>query len=234
MEDTPIIDLTDGVSIDLSESACAAPYRLTMASDRARQFLDEGYPRSVVPFLLRLEGRECTILDFTAARALTEGEEAELRAVQRTLDELKAITRHQAEPEPLESSPLRPTSERSSEDRPTIRRVPEAATTREALRRLLHVRGTQWEQHTGETWSKAGEPGKRRDLIRELWDSVNPGREVPDFLLPSSAELDRDELSVLVDWLTTELEKAGFDLAAADAEYEQRRAQRAAAYGEVA
>lgn len=86
-----IVDLTDGAAIDLAESAIAEPYRLGLHSDRGRELLAEGYPRSVVPFILRLEGRENTLLDFTAARALTAAEEAERRAIARTLDELQAL-----------------------------------------------------------------------------------------------------------------------------------------------
>lgn len=103
-------------------------------------------------------------------------------------------------------------------DRPSkptaIRRVPEAATTREALRRLLHVRGSQWEQHTGEDWD-----ARRPELIDDLLGYAC-----------SSNDLDRDALSALVDRLTVELEEAGFDLASADAEYEQRREARERAF----
>lgn len=120
----------------------------------------------------------------------------------------------------------------ASDRPPVLRRVPEAGTTREALRRLLHVRGTQWEQHTGEAWGGNGEawggngePGKRRDLIRELYQ-LGPGATVP-----SSSKLGLDELSILVDWLTTELEEAGFDLKRADAEYAARCAERERTFG---
>lgn len=211
-EDIPILDLTAGCSIDLSESACAEPYRLASTGERGQQLLAEGYPRSVVPFLLRLEGRENTLLDITAARSLTAGEEGELRAIGRTLDELKALAKGH-DTAVLEPSPIR-------ETRPParLRRVPEAATTTEALRRLLHVRGSQWERHTGEDWD-----AHRPVLIEELTGEAK-----------SSKALGRDELSILVDWMTTALEQAGFDLKSADAEYAARREQREAVFGEIA
>ena len=213
MGDTPILDLTAGCSIDLSESACAEPYRLSSSSERGQQFLSDGYPRSVVPFLLRLEGRENTLLDITAARALTAGEEGELRAIGRTLDELKALAKGH-DTAVLEPSPIRDGSARDGSIRdavpPRLRRVPEAPTTTEALRRKLHVRGSQWERHTGEDWN-----AHRPMLIEELTGEAK-----------SSKALGLDELSILVDWMTTALEQAGFDLKSADAEYAARCEQR--------
>ena len=113
----------------------------------------------------------------------------------------------------------------ASDRPPVLRRVPEAGTTREKLRRLLHVRGKQWEAHTGEAWGEPGEDGKRRDLIREIYQLG------PDQAVPSSSKLGLDELSILVDWLTTELEEAGFGLRQADAEYAARCDERARAFG---
>ena len=82
-------------------------------------------------------------------------------------------------------------------------RVP--AVGREALRRLLHVRGQQYERHTGTDWT-----AERHARVFAL-----TGRQ-------SSKGLDMDALSVLVDDLTADLEAAGFDVAAADAAYEAR------------
>ena len=97
----------------------------------------------------------------------------------------------------------------SREPKPrTSPRVP--AVGKEALRRLLHVRGAQYERHTGADWT-----AERHRRCYELTGSE------------SSRGLSYDALSVLVDDLTADLEAAGFDVEAADAVYAARQSGQA-------
>lgn len=99
-----------------------------------------------------------------------------------------------------------------------LRRVPPAPTTKESLRRLLCARCVQLERRTGED----------ADTTRHeaaLAASADRAFGAPT---SSSKGLDAAEMADAVTWVEHRLDEAGFDFEAADAEYQERQAARAA------
>lgn len=126
-----------------------------------------------------------------------------------------------------DDEPMRPLSERAA----AARRMPEAKTRWEAMRRLLNVRCTAWEKHTGEDATEM-----RHEAARRASENRPYRRDLPaGFRAPvsSSMALDlggawgSDEMEHAVSFVEDLLVGAGYDLDAADAEYRARQARRA-------